>query len=82
MDLERRADSTFRKENLLRCHDVDDDSDDTRAMLKVMIFGKLVITSTVSWVRTRDSHIITVDDETFISDSRCLSSSYHQTKIS
>ena len=34
----------------------------------------------MSWVRTRDSHIITVDDETFISDSRCLSiisSSHH-----
>ena len=30
MDLERRADSTFRKENLPRC---DDDSCDTRAML-------------------------------------------------
>lgn len=29
MDLERRADSTFRKENLLSCHDSDDDSGDT-----------------------------------------------------
>ena len=27
----------------------------------------------MSWVRSRDSHIITVDDETFISDSRYMS---------
>ena len=36
MDLERRADSTFRKENLLRCHDSDDDSDDTYLLNMVM----------------------------------------------
>jgi len=41
------------------------------AYLQCKIYG--VANYSVSWVRTRDSHIITVDDETFISDSRFVS---------
>lgn len=41
------------------------------AYLQCKIYG--VANYSVSWVRSRDSHIITVDDETFISDSRFVS---------
>ena len=44
MDLERRADSTFRKENLPRCHDSDDDSDDTY-LLKMVMTSKEYLTN-------------------------------------